>query len=573
MPKSTTIIRRPHAASTDLPGSPLLQRIYAGRGVRSVDELDKRLNRLPLPTALKGITAAVDLLEQALRQQWRIIIVADLDADGATSCALAVRALRALGALNVGYVVPNRFIHGYGLTPEIVAVAARQQPDLLITVDNGMSSHEGVNAAHALGIRVLITDHHLPGATVPAADALVNPNQPGDDFPGKQLAGVGVIFYVLSALRSRLRETGWFAAQNQPDTNMAQFLDLVAVGTVADVVPLAHLNRVLVEQGLKRIRQGQCVPGIAALFTVTGRSQARATAGDVAFQLGPRLNAAGRLADMSLSIDCLLCDDPARALHLAQELNRLNGERRVIETEMKAQAREHLDRLHLEDCELPFGLCLFDPDWHQGVIGILAGRIKEQVHRPVIAFAPDSSDGLLRGSARSVSGVHIRDVLAAVEARQPGLISRFGGHAAAAGLSLPAANLAAFQAAFDAEVRLQLRPEDINGYLWSDGELDGAELSLELAGQLREAGPWGQGFPEPMFDGVFEVISHRVLKEQHLKLGLRLPGSSQILEAVAFNQVGDFIPGTARLRMAYRLDVNEWQGKQRLQLLVEHLEP
>ncbi|MBK8537114.1 MAG: single-stranded-DNA-specific exonuclease RecJ [Candidatus Competibacteraceae bacterium] len=573
MSTSTVIVRRSLPDFADLPGSPLLQRIYAGRGIRSAEELDLRLALLPSPATLKGITEAVSLLETALRQRWRITIVADLDADGATSCALATRALRALGAAEVNYVVPNRFVHGYGLTPEIVAVAAGEQPNLLITVDNGMSSTEGVKTAHALGIRVLITDHHLPGATLPEADALVNPNQPGDTFPGKQLAGVGVIFYVLSALRSRLRESGWFAERGLPDPNMAQFLDLVAVGTVADVVPLAQINRVLVDQGLRRIREGRCVPGIAALFTVAGRSMARATAGDVGFQLGPRLNAAGRLADMSLSIECLLCDDPARALQLAQELDRLNRERRVIETDMKVQALESLDRLPLDDHELPFGLCLFDPGWHQGVVGILAGRIRERVHRPVIAFAPDNSDGLLRGSARSVPGLHIRDVLAAMDVRQPDLIARFGGHAAAAGLSLLPAHLPAFQAAFDAEVRSQLRAEDLNGNLWSDGALESAEISLETADELREAGPWGQGFLEPLFDGVFEVISHRVMKEQHLKLSLRSPGAKPALEAVAFNQVGDFTPGTARLRVAYKLDVNEWRGERRLQLMVAHLEP
>jgi len=443
---------------------------------------------------------------------------------------------------------------------------------LLITVDNGVSSHDGVRAAQALGMRVLITDHHLPGPTLPAADALVNPNQPEDGFPCKQLAGVGVIFYVLSALRTRLRETGWFAARGLAEPVMAQFLDLVAVGTVADVVPLAHANRVLVEQGLRRIRQGCCVPGVAALFAVAGRPLARASAGDAAFAIGPRLNAAGRLADMSLSIDCLLCDDPARALELARELDRLNRERRSIETDMRAQALDHLEQWPLDDGELPFGLCLFDPDWHQGVVGIVAGRIRERTHRPVIAFAPDNIEGLLRGSARSVPGLHIRDALAAVDARHPGLIGRFGGHAAAAGLSLPATHLPTFRTAFDAEVRNWLRPEDLNGYLWSDGELDPADFSLETAEQLREAGPWGQGFAAPLFDGVFEVLSHRIMKEQHLKLWLRPIGADLRLEAVAFHRAGDFAPGTTRVRVAYQLDANEWRGENRLQLRVEHLE-
>ena len=569
----TVIVRRPSSNSPALPVSPLLQRIYAARGVCSADQLDHRLQRLPLPSSLTGLAESLTLLENALRQRQRITIVADLDADGATSCALAVRALRALGAADVRYVVPNRFVHGYGLTPEIVAVAARDRPDLLITVDNGISSHEGVRAAQALGMRVLITDHHLPGPSLPAADALVNPNQPGDAFPCKQLAGVGVIFYVLLALRARLRENGWFTLCGLPEPNMAQFLDLAAVGTVADVVSLAHANRVLVEQGLRRIREGRCVPGITALFHIAGRSMARASAADIAFQLGPRLNAAGRLADMSLSIDCLLCDDPARALELARELDRLNRERRVIETEMRAQALDNLEQQPLMDGELPFGLCLFDPDWHPGVVGIVAGRIRERVHRPVIAFAPDNHPGQLRGSARSVPGLHIRDVLATLDARQPGLIGRFGGHAAAAGLSLPATHLSAFQSAFDAEVRGQLRPEDLNGCLWSDGELEPADFSLETAEQLREAGPWGQGFPEPVFDGVFEVTAHRIMKDQHLKLWLRPPGMKQPVEAVAFHRVGDFTPGVTRLHVAYRLDANEWRGERRLQLRVDHLEP
>ncbi|MFO7640239.1 MAG: single-stranded-DNA-specific exonuclease RecJ [Candidatus Competibacteraceae bacterium] len=569
---STTILRRPIPSIVELPVSPLLQRIYAARNVRSVEDLDRRLSALPPPTTLKGLAAAVQLLEEALRQRWRIAIVADLDADGATSCALAVRALRALGAADVRYVVPNRFVHGYGLSPEIVAVAARARPDLLITVDNGISSHEGVRAAQALGMRVLITDHHLPGPTLPAAEALVNPNQPDDAFPCKQLAGVGVIFYVLSALRTRLRETGWFAAQGLAEPVMAEFLDLVAVGTVADVVPLTHANQVLVEQGLRRIRQGRCVPGITALFAVAGRSLARATAGDAAFAIGPRLNAAGRLADMSLSIDCLLCDDPARALDLAGELDRLNRERRAIESDMRARALDHLERWPLDDRELPFGLCLFDPDWHQGVVGIVAGRIRERTHRPVIAFAPDNIEGLLRGSARSVPGLHIRDVLAAVDAQSPGLIGRFGGHAAAAGLSLPATHLPTFRTAFDAEVRNWLRPEDLTGCLWSDGELEPADFSLELAEQLREAGPWGQGFPAPLFDGVFEVLSHQIMKELHLKLWLRPTGADLRLEAVAFHRAGEFVPGTGQLRVAYQLDANEWRGESRLQLCIEHLE-
>lgn len=570
---STVIVRRTAEPAADLPVPLLLQRIYAARHLHCADQLNRELRSLASPAAFMNIQSAVDLLHTALRERWRLTIVADLDADGATSCALAVRALRALGAAEVGYVVPNRFVHGYGLTPEIVAVAAEQQPDLLITVDNGISSHEGVRAAQALGMKVLITDHHLPGSTLPAADALVNPNQPGDAFPSKHLAGVGVIFYVLTALRTRLRETGWFATRGMAEPNLAQFLDLVALGTVADVVTLDHTNRILVEQGLQRIRMGRCVPGIRALLEIAQRPAARLTATDLGFQLGPRLNAAGRLADMSLSIECLLCDTVEQARPLAQRLDTLNRERKTIEADMQNQALARLAHLPLGGSELPFGLCLFDPDWHPGVVGIVAGRVKEQTHRPVIAFAPDPAVGQLRGSARSVAGLHIRDALATVAARQPGLITRFGGHAFAAGLSLPAANLPAFQAAFDTEVRRWLNADDLQGRLLSDGELEPDELSLETAELLRTAGPWGQGFPEPLFDGEFEVLSHQVMKDQHLKLWVRPPGVALRLEAVAFRRASEFIPGTTRLRIAYRLEVNEWRGERRLQLLVTHLEP
>jgi single-stranded-DNA-specific exonuclease len=567
----TAIVRRPPPPLiAELPVSPLLQRIYAARGVRSAGELERGLRGLASPSAFKNMTQAVDLLHAAFRERWRIVIVADLDADGATSCALAVRALRVLGAAEVRYVVPNRFVHGYGLTPEIVAVAAQQQPDLLITVDNGISSHEGVLAAQALGMKVLITDHHLPGLTLPAADALVNPNQPGDQFPSKHLAGVGVIFHVLTALRTRLREAGWFAAQGLPEPNLAQFLDLAALGTVADVVTLDYTNRILVEQGLQRIRAGRCVPGILALLEIAKRPAARVTATDLAFQLGPRINAAGRLDDMSLSIDCLLCDDLGQARQLAQQLDDLNRERKTIEADMQDQALAGLARLPLTGSELPFGLCLFDPDWHPGVVGIVAGRVKEQAHRPVIAFAPDNADGQLRGSARSVAGFHIRDALATIAAQQPGLMTRFGGHAFAAGLSLPAAHLEAFRAAFDAEARRILREEDLQGCLWSDGELAAAEIALETAEQLRAGGPWGQGFPEPVFDNVFEVVSQQPMGGgKHLKLGVQLPGMKEAVEAVVFNRAE---PCPSYARLAYQLDVNEWRDSRRLQLLVRHVE-
>lgn len=570
----TFIVRREIPNGIDFPESipPLLRRIYAARDIRSTRELDKNLGAMPPPSLLKGIDRAVDLLHQTLRRNQRILIVADFDADGATSCALAVRALKAMGATEVGYIVPNRFEYGYGLTPEIVAVAARRQPDLLITVDNGVSSVEGVRAAKALGMQVLVTDHHLPGDRLPEADAIVDPNQPGDAFPSKNLAGVGVIFYVLSALRSRLREAGWFAERGIAEPNMGQFLDLVAFGTVADVVPLDHLNRVLVEQGLKRIRAGRCVAGIQALCEAAGRNQVRLTASDIGFGLAPRLNAAGRLEDMSYGIECLLCDNLWQTRAMARQLDELNRNRRNIEAEMQAQAMKNLARLQLQASALPIGLCLFDENWHQGIIGILAARIREKTHRPVIAFAPDK-DGLIKGSARSVPGLHIRDVLEAVSTRHPGLIGRFGGHAMAAGLSLLLDRFDDFQAAFDAEVERYLSREDLCGRTFSDGELSASDLCLEVAEQLREAGPWGQGFPEPLFDGVFEVVSHRVLKDKHLKMLLRGIGGTEPIEAVAFNKVEAFSgPLDGRIRIAYRLDINEYRSVRSVQLIVEHIE-
>ncbi|MCP5196225.1 MAG: single-stranded-DNA-specific exonuclease RecJ [Gammaproteobacteria bacterium] len=567
-----SIVRRPgQQLNYDLSVSPLLQRIYAARGVHSTQELQRELRLLTAPAALLNMGQAVDLLHTGLREGWRILIIADFDADGATSCALAVRALRALGAAWVGYRVPNRFEHGYGLTPEIVAVAAEAQPDLLVTVDNGISSHAGVRAAQARGMKVLITDHHTPGQELPAAEAIVNPNQPGDGFPSKHLAGVGVIFYVLMALRARLREVGWFAERDLAEPNLAQFLDLVAFGTVADVVRLDHHNRILVEQGLRRIRRGQCVAGITALCEVTGRPQARLSASDIGFSLGPRLNAAGRLEDMGQGIECLLNDDLSVARGIARRLHEINQQRIELTTDMEMQASVQIDRLTPDAEKLPFGLCLFDPEWHQGVVGIIASRLKERFNRPVIVFAPDR-DGNIKGSGRSVAGMHLRDALAAVATRHPGLIGHFGGHAMAAGLTLAMEHFESFKRAFDVETRQWLNSDDLQGRLLSDGELAPSEFCLEIAETLREGGPWGQGFPEPLFDGVFEVLSHRVMKAKHLKLLLRLPGRGSTLEAVAFNQVGDFAPGTARVRIAYRLDVNEWRGERRLQLLVAYLE-
>jgi len=576
---SVSIARRDHGAGiakTALAAldhlHPVLARVYVQRGVESPAQLERGLAHLLPVDALKGIDTAAALLAEAIAQQQRILIVGDFDCDGATSSALAVRALRMLGAAHVDYLVPNRFEYGYGLTPEIVAVAAERRPDLIVTVDNGISSIDGVAAANARGIRVLVTDHHLPGSELPAAAAMVNPNQPGDGFPSKHLAGVGVIFYVMLALRAKLREQGAFAAGAEP--NLAELLDLVALGTVSDVVVLDHNNRILVGQGLARIRAGQGNAGIAALIRVAKRNPANLVAADLGFALGPRLNAAGRLDDMSLGIELLLTDDPERAQALAQRLDDFNRERRAIEDEMKAEAMLILDEMALEEgADLPVGLCLYEPHWHQGVIGILASRIKDRLHRPVIVFA-QAENGSLKGSARSVPGLHIRDALDAVAANNPGLLSKFGGHAMAAGLSLAADDFERFRNAFDAEVRRHLGPQDLCQEILSDGELPAEALSLELAETLRAGGPWGQGFPEPLFDGVFELVNRRIVGDKHLKLVVRPPGSEQALDAIAFNTVDDDWPAEVqRVELAYRLDVNEFNGRRSAQLLVEYLEP
>ncbi|MEK8079296.1 single-stranded-DNA-specific exonuclease RecJ [Pseudomonas sp. XK-1] len=550
---------------------PLLTRLYAARGVQSAAELDKGLARLIPYQQLKGMDTAVELLVHGLEQGQRMLIVGDFDADGATASTVGVLGLRMLGAAHVDYLVPNRFEYGYGLTPEIVAVALERQPQLLITVDNGISSVEGVAAAKAAGLTVLVTDHHLPGAELPAADAIVNPNQPGCDFPSKALAGVGVMFYVLLALRARLRETGWFNAQ-RPEPNLAELLDLVALGSVADVVPLDANNRILVHQGLARIRAGRARAGLRAILEVAGRDHRRITSTDLGFILGPRLNAAGRLDDMALGIECLLCDDEALARDMAVQLDQLNQDRKAIEQGMQREALAQLKDLPLED--MPFGLCLFEADWHQGVIGILASRMKERYHRPTIAFA-DAGDGVLKGSARSVPGFHIRDALDAVAAKHPQLISKFGGHAMAAGLSLPAANFAAFAAAFDAEVRRQLCAGDLTGRLLSDGSLAVEEFHLPLAKELRNAGPWGQHFPEPLFHGVFQLVQQRIVGERHLKVVLKSECGSVQLDGIAFGVDREVWPNpTVRwVDLAYKLDVNEYRGQETVQLLIAHIQP
>ena len=551
----------------------ILRNIYAAREITQAEQLEYSLKKLLPYTNLSGIEQAVKILAKAIQQQQKIVIIADFDADGATSCAMMLRALHMMGAQHVDYLVPNRFSYGYGLTPEIVELALQGKPNIIVTVDNGISSVEGVAAAKQAGVSVVVTDHHLPGAILPNADAIVNPNQVGDEFPAKGTAGVGVAFYVMLALRAELRELKYFAAHSIADPNLANLLDLVALGTVADVVPLEHNNRILVAQGLARVRKGQCCPGISALLHVAKRNQAQCVASDFGFTVGPRLNAAGRLEDMSLGIECLLTDDPAKAAKLASELDGLNKQRRHIETDMRQQAYIALEKLELDD-DMPVGVCLYDKNWHQGVIGILASRVKEQLYRPVIAFAPGEEAGSIKGSARSIPGLHIRDVLDAVAAKHPELISKFGGHAMAAGLSLPSENFELFSQAFDQQVRAVLSNDDLEGLILSDGELTEKELSLEFAEQLRNAGPWGQGFPEPVFDGEFEIVSKKILAEKHLKMMLRLPNDSGCIDAIAFNMTdADWPAGTNRVNLAYRLDVNEFQGRKTAQLMVEQLEP
>ncbi len=558
--------------STELP--PLLQRIYAARGIHRPEELQHQLAQLARPD-FKGLPEAVSLLADAVVAQARVMVLGDFDADGATSSALAVLALRAMGLASVDFLVPNRFEYGYGLTPEIVAVAAAQEPDMIITVDNGISSIEGVAAARGLGIAVIVTDHHLPSNQLPDADAIVNPNQPGCPFPSKHLAGVGVIFYVMNALRAELRHMGWFAEAGIPEPNMASFLDLVALGTVADVVPLDHNNRILVAQGLQRMRAGMARPGIMAMLEVAGKAPHRLTASDLGFALGPRLNAAGRLDDMSLGIQCLLCESPPLAREMALQLDELNRDRKAIESGMQQEALAMLqDRLRVDEETLPWGLCLFDDTWHQGVIGILASRIKDRYYRPTIVFA-DAGEGQIKGSARSIAGLHIRDALDAVAARHPQLVQKFGGHAMAAGLSLARQDFEAFAQAFDEEVRRQLREEDLAAVVLSDGELAPPDFNLPLVETLRAAAPWGQHFPEPLFDGEFFIQQQRLVGDKHLKLVLSVDqAGQQLLDAIAFNVDVQSWPNASvrRARLAYRLDINEYRGKRTLQLMVEYLE-
>lgn len=572
----TQLRRRPAADDTHLPASlpPLLRRLYALRGVQAEQELERGVKGMLPWQQLDGIDDAVSLLQQALADGRRIMVVGDFDADGATSTALTVLALRSMGGAAVDYLVPNRFEDGYGLSPEVVEQAAARGAELIVTVDNGISSHAGVDVAHAKGMQVLVTDHHLPGETLPAAEAIVNPNLRGCAFPSKSLAGVGVAFYLMLALRARLRDSGWFELRALAMPNLAELLDLVALGTVADVVPLDANNRILVYQGLNRIRAGKCRPGIRALLEVANRDARQLAANDLGFALGPRLNAAGRLDDMSIGVALLLSDDIAQARMLANDLDALNQTRREIEQGMQVEALQLCDQLERTSTELPYGLAMYHPEWHQGVVGILASRIKERFHRPVIAFAP-AGDGILKGSGRSVPGLHMRDALERLDTLNPGLMMKFGGHAMAAGLSLEEAKFDEFRQRFGELVGEWLDPAMLEGVIWSDGELAMQELSLTTAELLREGGPWGQAFPEPTFDGKFRILQQRLVGEKHLKLMVEPLGGGPLLDGIAFNVDTTLWPDSSvrEVELAYKLDVNEFRGNRNVQLLIQHLWP
>ena len=576
---SVNIIRRKYDLSTCCftpEMDPLLARIYSARGIRTQDELPRQLQQLSDYRQLKDIDKAADILADAIINQQRMLIVGDFDCDGATSSALGVLALRSMGG-HADFLVPNRFEYGYGLTPEIVEAALPFRPDVLITVDNGISSITGVQAAKSKGMKVVVTDHHLAGRELPEADAIVNPNQPDCHYPDKNTAGVGVIFYLMCALRTLLRSRGYFQDKTEP--NLAELLDLVALGTVADVVKLDSNNRILVFQGLARIRSGRCRPGITALIDVSGRNAEKLVASDLGFALGPRLNAAGRLDDMSIGIELLLCEDINRARELAFELDGLNRDRKAIEGSMQSQAMAELEKIQFDQqADLPWGVSLFQENWHQGVVGILASRVKEKLNRPVIAFA--EADNLerepeLKGSARSIHGLHMRDALDSIARNNPGLIIKFGGHAMAAGLSIEKSKFSAFKEAFDREVRKLLTADDLQAEMHTDGELMPGQVTMATAYTLREGGPWGQSFPEPCFDGQFQLIQQKLVGEKHLKMVLRIPGSELWLDAIAFNIDNREWPNPniRQIKAVYKLDINEFRGQHNLQLMVEHFEP
>jgi len=556
----------------DLP--PLLRRLYASRGVRKASELERSVKGMLPWQQLTGIDEAVSRLYQALREGLRIIVVGDFDADGATSTALSVLALRALGCENVSYLVPNRFDDGYGLSPEVVDQAHARGAQLILTVDNGISSHAGVARAHELGIPVVVTDHHLPGDTLPDAEAIVNPNLRDCDFPSKSLAGVGVAFYLMLALRAFLRDNGWFESRGLAMPNLAELLDLVALGTVADVVPLDANNRILTWQGLSRIRAGRCRPGIKALLEIANRDAQKLAASDLGFALGPRLNAAGRLDDMSVGVALLLCDNLGEARQLANDLDALNQTRKEIEQGMQAEALTLCEQLERSRDTLPGGLAMYHPEWHQGVVGILASRIKERFHRPVIAFAP-AGDGVLKGSGRSIQGLHMRDALERLDMLYPGMMLKFGGHAMAAGLTLEEQRFEEFQQRFGELVTEWLDPALLQGEIVSDGPLTPQEMTLDVAEMLREAGPWGQMFPEPLFDGEFRLLQQRLVGERHLKVMLEPVGGGPLLDGIAFNVDTTCWPdnGVRQVNIAYKLDVNEFRGNRSVQLIIENLWP
>lgn len=563
--KTPLIRRRPPGEPQALPASlsPVLRRVYAARGLRDPAQLALELKHLLPPDRLLGIDAAAALLAAAIRDGKRIVIAGDYDADGATACAVATLGLKALGAASVGYVVPNRFTMGYGLSPPLVDLALAAGAELLVTVDNGIASLAGIDRANSLGLPVVVTDHHLAGPELPAAAAIVNPNQPGCPFPSKHLAGVGVMFYVLLALRARLRSEGAFGSGNGP--NLADLLDLVALGTVADVVKLDYNNRVLVQQGLNRIRAGRARPGLMALLEAAGRTPERINASDLGFVLGPRLNAAGRLDDMRRGIECLLAQDRESALPIAQELDKLNRERRGIEAQMRD------DALALVAESDDIGVTVHEPDWHEGVVGLVASRVKDALHRPVIAFARAQERGMLKGSGRSIPGLHLRDALAAIDAQYPGLITRFGGHAMAAGLTLPEEGLAAFRTVFDAQCRAMLDDDALAQVVDSDGELRGPEFSIATAVEIESAGPWGQGFPEPRFDGQFDIVDLRPVGKDGNHVRYRLQGPAGVINAVHFNGAETAVED-GRVRVVYQLAINRWQDRETLELRVDRVE-
>ena len=570
------ILRRDVPAGDKLCDDPLLDRLYRSRHIKNANQLDRTLNAMHHPNLMSGMDTAVTFLLEAYQKQQKIVIVGDFDADGATSTALAVIALHQLGFANVTYLVPNRFEQGYGLSVAVAQEALALGVELLMTVDNGVSSHEGVAFLKAQGVKVIVTDHHLPPETLPNADAIVNPNLAHCGFPSKNLAGVGVTFYLMLALRAKFRELGLFDAKNQP--NFTELLDLVALGTVSDVVPLDQNNRILVYQGIARIRAERCRCGIRALAEVAKRDVTRFVAADLGFSIGPRLNAAGRLDNMSVGVELLLAENMETARALALELDGLNQARKEIEQGMKLEALTICQNLFANatalETEIPYAIVLYQSDWHQGVLGILASRIKEQFHRPVIAFAQDQA-GILKGSARSIPGLHIRDVLERVYSQHPDLILKFGGHAMAAGLSIQESRFDDFRQIFNQTVSELLAEDQLQGTIWTDGELNANLLNLATAETLRQGGPWGQAFPEPLFDGEFKILQQRLVGEKHLKMMVEPKLGGPLLDAIAFNVDTRYYPDLSikTARFAYKLDINEFRGNRSVQLLVDYMEP